>query len=570
MWTDRTGAFKVEAQFLSCANGKIRLHKTNGVKIDVPTQKMCVEDLQYIEQETGMKLLEDKSDNIPLAQLGNHHGRFSWFDYFKKANLPHKACVEYAGSFDANKLTEQDIERLTHSKMKLLGMSERHVRRIQRFFETNRAEPPSDDESSKSKIKTKKSVTFGAVSYIPDSDDEQEDDVQWQIEQDERLARQLQEEEQGQTNTVGLQRRGTARPTPSHSAPRDVNSSVLIPQQFHSDLLKPVPAAPVAASVPAPMKPVVAAAAPVAVPLSAPMAINAAQPGFEDDAWAPRGNSPSVQPASTSTWTPPQQTPPQMPPRQRPTPQLSQQSMVDPQLLAKWGGSPALAAANTNRPVPPPPTNRFASLQQIQQQQQQQLQQQNQQISSASVPVIQSQASMTSLPVQNTMYQKSVMTGSFASSPSAPPSIALFSSAPSLQVQQQQGFMNASPSLYNSQPTAVQQTVPLQSVLPPPLLPQATGYSPQMTGASRNWANATPDNPFGSAGGGSSPMIQSTPNNQFQQQQPMTAGSVYQNGLTVQHTGYVPPQPLTHYNSSSAIGNIERTKTSSLHVLTFT
>ncbi|OAD07596.1 hypothetical protein MUCCIDRAFT_126132, partial [Mucor lusitanicus CBS 277.49] len=53
MWTDRTGAFKVEAQFLSCANGKIRLFKTNGVKIDVPTQKMCIEDLKYIEQETG-------------------------------------------------------------------------------------------------------------------------------------------------------------------------------------------------------------------------------------------------------------------------------------------------------------------------------------------------------------------------------------------------------------------------------------------------------------------------------------------------------------------------------------
>jgi hypothetical protein len=544
MWTDRTGAFKVEAQFLSCANGKIRLHKTNGVKIDVPTQKMCVEDLRYIEQETGMKLLEDKSDNIPLAQLSNHHGRFSWLEYFKKANLPHKACVEYAGSFDANKLTEQDIERLTHSKMKMLGMSEKHVRRIQRFIETNRAEPPSDDESSKPKMKTKKSVTFGSVSYIPDSDQEDDDNVQWQIEQDERLARQLQEEEQGQTNTVGLQRRGTARPTPSHSAPRDVNSSVLVPQQFHSDLLKPVPAAPVSTSAPAPMKPVQAAPAAVA---SAPKITNAAQPGFEDDAWTPRAHSPSVQPASTSSWTPPQQTPPQMPPRQRPTPQLSQQSMVDPQLLAKWSGSPALATANTNRPVPPPPssnTNKFASLQQIQQQQQQQL---SQQISNASVPAVQSQ---TALPVQNTIYQQPAMTGSFTS-PSAPalPSSTMFNSTPSLQVQQQQqSFINASPSLYH-QPAAIQQSVPLQSVLPPALAPQATGYSPQMTGASRNWANATPDNPFG----GNSPMMQSAPVNQFQQQQQ----PVYQNSLTVQHTGYVPPsQPLPHYNSSSSIGNI--------------
>ncbi|RCH93281.1 cytoskeletal protein binding protein, partial [Rhizopus stolonifer] len=76
LWTDRTGAFKVEAQLLLCANGKIRLFKTNGVKIDVPTEKMCIEDLRYIEQETGLKLTDD---NIPLAQLT----RFNWFDYFK-------------------------------------------------------------------------------------------------------------------------------------------------------------------------------------------------------------------------------------------------------------------------------------------------------------------------------------------------------------------------------------------------------------------------------------------------------------------------------------------------------
>ncbi|OAD76789.1 hypothetical protein PHYBLDRAFT_95683, partial [Phycomyces blakesleeanus NRRL 1555(-)] len=55
-WTDRTGAFKVEAQYLAIHAGKIRLHKINGVKIDVPVQKMCAEDLYFIESETGMKL----------------------------------------------------------------------------------------------------------------------------------------------------------------------------------------------------------------------------------------------------------------------------------------------------------------------------------------------------------------------------------------------------------------------------------------------------------------------------------------------------------------------------------
>ncbi|OBZ83685.1 Actin cytoskeleton-regulatory complex protein SLA1, partial [Choanephora cucurbitarum] len=153
-WTDRTGAFKVEAQFLSCANGKIRLFKTNGVKIDVPTDRMCMEDLQYIRQETNM--IDTTS--------------FSWLAFFQRANLPPKACADYAQTFEVNRLTEKDMERLTHQQMKLLGMTERHVQRLQRFMETGHAEPASDDELIRplTKPKIKKSVTFGAVSYIED------------------------------------------------------------------------------------------------------------------------------------------------------------------------------------------------------------------------------------------------------------------------------------------------------------------------------------------------------------------------------------------------------------------
>jgi hypothetical protein len=64
-WTDSTGTFKVEAQFIGCSQDKIRLFKTNGVKIEVPMEKMCMDDLKYIEQETGQKLIE----NLPLAHL---------------------------------------------------------------------------------------------------------------------------------------------------------------------------------------------------------------------------------------------------------------------------------------------------------------------------------------------------------------------------------------------------------------------------------------------------------------------------------------------------------------------
>jgi hypothetical protein len=582
MWTDRTGAFKVEAQFLSCANGKIRLFKSNGVKIDVPTQKMCVEDLKYIEQETGIKQQhEDKNDNIPLAQLSNTNHKFSWYDYFKRANLPHSACVEYAGNFDANKLTEQDVERLTHRKMKLLGMSEKHVQRIQRFMETNHAEPSSDNEdAARPKIKVKKSVTFGAVSYInEDGDSDDEDDVQWQIEQDEILARQLQEQEQGSNNhNVGLHRRGTGRPTPSHSAPRDINPSVLTPQQFEP--LKPVPAVPVHSP---PQQQQQQQQQRVITPLAALPANNinnhnnSATPSFaspsntlntpsksttfEDDAWAPRAGSPSVQSAA-SAWNSTAQrsnilpanvsSSPATAARQRPTPQLSQQSMVDPQLLAKWGGSPALAAANS-RPVPPPPTtttssinnnNNFSPLQRS---------------VSAAVPNMQPQTSFQS---QNTGLPTMLSQGSMTSLPSmqispSPPSLPPNNFSNNVfqqqqQQQQQQVSNNGSSSslnqyMYNNQPSY---SVPLQSVLPPPLAPQLTASSfqsaassnfgspqiqPQATG--RNWANATPDNPFGSGALNNPAMMQQ---------------QTY--GLAQQNTGFVPQQHQFNNNPVPQIG----------------
>ncbi|KAG9119309.1 cytoskeletal protein binding protein [Ceratobasidium sp. 392] len=45
IWTDRTGRFTVEAKLLGLDNSKIKLHKTNGVIIDVLPVKMAPEDL---------------------------------------------------------------------------------------------------------------------------------------------------------------------------------------------------------------------------------------------------------------------------------------------------------------------------------------------------------------------------------------------------------------------------------------------------------------------------------------------------------------------------------------------
>ncbi|OAD69390.1 hypothetical protein PHYBLDRAFT_95682, partial [Phycomyces blakesleeanus NRRL 1555(-)] len=59
-WTDRSGAFKVDAELLSYYDGKLRLHKTNGVKIDVPLEKMSMEDIRYVEAHTKHDILKNK------------------------------------------------------------------------------------------------------------------------------------------------------------------------------------------------------------------------------------------------------------------------------------------------------------------------------------------------------------------------------------------------------------------------------------------------------------------------------------------------------------------------------
>ena len=56
IWVDRTGTFKVEAQFLGCVDGKINLHKVNGVKIAVAADKLSEDDILYVERLTGMSM----------------------------------------------------------------------------------------------------------------------------------------------------------------------------------------------------------------------------------------------------------------------------------------------------------------------------------------------------------------------------------------------------------------------------------------------------------------------------------------------------------------------------------
>jgi hypothetical protein len=179
----------VEAQFLAYIDGKLRLHKANGVKIDVPLKKMSAEDIRWVERRTDQPLgstmnnTAEKTPEMPprpnaTTASGSagitraKNSNWDWFDWLMTIGIPMQEALVYSSAFKADNLDDSDLTRLTHKQMKMLGMKEKHVQRMERYIDTGVVEPHSDDE--------------GAPPTQTGLDDSK------QIETDEEMARRLQ------------------------------------------------------------------------------------------------------------------------------------------------------------------------------------------------------------------------------------------------------------------------------------------------------------------------------------------------------------------------------------------
>ncbi|XPS70612.1 cytoskeletal protein binding protein, variant 2 [Ascochyta lentis] len=150
-WTDRSGSFKVEAEFILLKEGKIHLHKVNGVKIAVPVTKMSVEDLEYIEQVTGESLDDDK----PLSEIkrrsttrANERGAnsspgisvqkkpsYDWFDFFLKCGVNPQICERYAQAFEKDQMGEENLPDITSALLRTLGLKEGDILRVTKYLD---------------------------------------------------------------------------------------------------------------------------------------------------------------------------------------------------------------------------------------------------------------------------------------------------------------------------------------------------------------------------------------------------------------------------------------------------
>nr|GAT54095.1 predicted protein [Mycena chlorophos] len=175
VWHDRSGQFRVDAAFLGINSGKFRLHKTNGVIVEVPAEKMSLEDIKYVEKMTskqrpsrtataaaaGSRKMSD--DDVPLAMakrasMAQPHPKkptIDWFDFFLSAGCDLDDCTRYAAAFERDKMDETILLDITDATMRSLGLREGDIIRVTKAIDKRR--PPSekkgeevDDGSSKS------------------------------------------------------------------------------------------------------------------------------------------------------------------------------------------------------------------------------------------------------------------------------------------------------------------------------------------------------------------------------------------------------------------------------------
>ena len=156
----------MEAQFIGLKDGKIHLHKVNGVKIAVPVAKMAIQDLEYVERVTGVSLDDEKPlSDIKRRSTQNSKGsdrrkqqsqpssktgasieqpkrpsepkgaEYDWFDFFLKAGVNPYQCERYAFNFNKDSMDESVLPDITPAVLRTLGLKEGDILRVMKYLD---------------------------------------------------------------------------------------------------------------------------------------------------------------------------------------------------------------------------------------------------------------------------------------------------------------------------------------------------------------------------------------------------------------------------------------------------
>ncbi|GAA6022616.1 hypothetical protein JCM10207_003924 [Rhodosporidiobolus poonsookiae] len=347
VWKDRTGQFKVEAEFLGLNANKIRLHKMNGVIIEVPLDKMSHEDTSYIKELTtgrGSRSSSSRGEDEDRRERRERRERekerehrssrhdavrsivtvtkpkrstFDWFDFFLSAGCDMNNCTRYGRNAENEGLDEELIPDFEPANLRSLGLKEGDIMRVMKHIKDKYVKPPPTPDKDRTPLPSP-----GTGS----------DPRQAQIDSDAALAQRLSRGEalppapqlfsSGPDGTL-KPRRGRRNTAASNTS---VNTSALA--SAASELEKNRATSPTVSISPAPR-----AASPAA---AAPTPKKPVQSGFDDDAWEVK---PAGKAAPAPAAAPPAPSPPPAPaaPAAPPTP------------------APASAATTAPAPSPPAP-----------------------------------------------------------------------------------------------------------------------------------------------------------------------------------------------------------------------
>ncbi|KAJ3010358.1 UNVERIFIED_CONTAM: cytoskeletal protein binding protein, partial [Siphonaria sp. JEL0065] len=209
-WVDKTGGFTVEAEFISVADGKVHLHKVNGVKIAVPLDKLAPTEIEFIRTLPGYSNISGgASVGVPtpgaarvrpgasnlLPATAYIYNGFDWRDWLLKAGIASSDAAEYATAFVREKLDRSVLDGIDRDVLKALGISEGDIIRIRKYASTAVASGAGFAVAQRAKLGSSEKID--------------------QILADEQYARQLQEQELHGTagTTSALLKGNRSRPT---------------------------------------------------------------------------------------------------------------------------------------------------------------------------------------------------------------------------------------------------------------------------------------------------------------------------------------------------------------------
>ena len=168
----------MEAEYLGLNGNKIRLHKMNGVVIEVPIDKMATEDVQLIRRHEARKakaLLEEE-DNAPLGRQRQRSDRseetksrssppmdslpreameapkprkprYDWFAFFLEAGCDMDDCTRYASNFERAAIDEEILPDLDAATIRNLGLKEGDVIRVRKIITGRYAKKTPEQEA---------------------------------------------------------------------------------------------------------------------------------------------------------------------------------------------------------------------------------------------------------------------------------------------------------------------------------------------------------------------------------------------------------------------------------------